>query len=36
MINGKYRVLGRNFEDRFRVADIVIAHERAQAGAPAP
>ena len=36
MINGKYRVLGRNFEDRFRVADIVIAHERAQAGVPAP
>jgi protein dithiol oxidoreductase (disulfide-forming) len=37
MINGKYRVLGRTFEDRFRVADIIIAHERAQAaGAAAP
>jgi protein dithiol oxidoreductase (disulfide-forming) len=36
MINGKYRVLGRSFEDRFRVADIIIAHERAQAGAAAP
>lgn len=36
-INGKYRVLGRSAEDRLRVADALIAYERAQAaGAAAP
>lgn len=35
MINGKYRVLGRSFEDKFRVADTIIAYERAQAAVPA-
>jgi thiol:disulfide interchange protein DsbA len=35
MVNGKYRVLGRSFEDRFRIVDALIAHERAQAAAPA-
>lgn len=36
-VNGKYRVLGRNAEDRLRVADALIAYERAQAaGAAAP
>jgi protein dithiol oxidoreductase (disulfide-forming) len=34
MINGKYRVLGRSFDDRFRIADAIIAHERARAVAP--
>ena len=36
-VNGKYRVLGRSAEDRLRVADALIAFERAQAaGAAAP
>ena len=36
-VNGKYRVLGRSAEDRLRVADALIAYERAQAaGAAAP
>lgn len=34
-INGKYRVLGRSAEDRLRVADALIAHERAQASGAA-
>jgi thiol:disulfide interchange protein DsbA len=36
MVNGKYRVLGRSFEDRFRIVDALIAHERAQSAATAP
>lgn len=39
IVNGKYMALGRNFEDRFRVVNALIAHERAQAAAaqaPAP
>lgn len=36
MINGKYRVLGgRSWEQRLQIADALIAHERAQAAAPA-
>lgn len=36
-VNGKYRVLGRSAEDRLRVADALIAYERAQAaGAATP
>lgn len=31
IINGKYKVEGRTFEDKVRIADILIAHERAQA-----
>jgi protein dithiol oxidoreductase (disulfide-forming) len=34
-INGKYRVLGRSAEDRLRVADALIAYERAQASGAA-
>jgi protein dithiol oxidoreductase (disulfide-forming) len=36
MVNGKYRVLGRDFDDRFRVLNAIIAHERAQTAASAP
>ncbi len=36
MINGKYRVLGKSWEQRLGIADALIAHERAQAAAPAP
>lgn len=36
MVNGKYRVLGgRSWEQRLQIADALIAHERAQAAAPA-
>ena len=35
MVNGKYRVLGRNFEDKLRIADAIIAHERTRTAAPA-
>ena len=36
MVNGKYRVLGdRSWEQRLQIADVLIAHERAQAAAPA-
>ncbi len=36
MVNGKYRVLGgRSWEERLSIADALIAHERAQAAAPA-
>ena len=35
MVNGKYRVLGRSFDDRFRIADALIAYERGQAAASA-
>lgn len=35
MINGKYRVLGQNFDDKFRIADAIIAHERARTAASA-
>ena len=35
MVNGKYRVLGRNsWEERLAIADALIAYERAQAVAP--
>lgn len=34
-VNGKYRVLGRNPQERFRIVDALIAHERAQGGAAA-
>lgn len=43
MVNGKYIALGRTMEDRFRVLDALVAHERnlaaaaqAPAAAPAP
>ena len=36
IINGKYRVLGKSWEQRLGIADALIAHERAQAAAPAP
>ena len=35
MINGKYRVLGQNFDEKFRIADAIIAHERTRTAAPA-
>lgn len=35
MVNGKYRVLGRNREASLGIADALIAHERTQASAPA-
>ena len=35
MINGRYRVLGQNFDDKFRIADAIIAHERTRTAAPA-
>lgn len=36
MVNGKYRVLGdRSWEQRLQIANALIAHERAQAAAPA-
>ncbi len=36
MVNGKYRVLGgRSWEERLVIANALIAHERAQAAAPA-
>jgi thiol:disulfide interchange protein DsbA len=31
IVNGKYRVLGRNFEDMLRIADALVARERAAA-----
>lgn len=39
IVNGKYMALGRNFEDRFRVVDALVQHERTRAAAtqaPAP
>ena len=35
MVNGKYRVLGRSWDERLVIADALIAHERTQAAAPA-
>lgn len=35
MVNGKYRVLGRTWDERLVIADALVAHERAQATAPA-
>lgn len=35
IINGKYRVTGRTWEDRLRIADAIIAHERANSTTPA-
>lgn len=35
IINGKYRVTGRTWEDRLRIADAIIAHERMRSVAPA-
>jgi thiol:disulfide interchange protein DsbA len=35
IVNGKYRVTGRTWEDRLRIADTIIAHERANSATPA-
>ncbi len=35
VVNGKYKVTGRTSEDVLRIADTLIAYERAQASAPA-
>lgn len=35
IVNGKYRVLGRSWEQRLMIANVLIAHERARAAAPA-
>ncbi len=35
IVNGKYRVLGRSWEQRLMIANALIAHERASAAAPA-
>jgi thiol:disulfide interchange protein DsbA len=35
IVNGKYRVLGRTWDDRLLIASRLIAHERARAAAPA-
>jgi protein dithiol oxidoreductase (disulfide-forming) len=35
IVNGKYRVTGRTWEDRLRIADAIIAHERANSATPA-
>jgi thiol:disulfide interchange protein DsbA len=35
VINGKYKVIGRTSEDVLRIAEVLIAHERAQANAGA-
>jgi protein dithiol oxidoreductase (disulfide-forming) len=35
MVNGKYSAIGRSPDERLRVADVLIAYERAQATAPA-
>ncbi|MNP76296.1 Thiol:disulfide interchange protein DsbA precursor [compost metagenome] len=29
VVNGKYRILGRNFDDTLRIADQLVARERA-------
>lgn len=36
VVDGKYRVLGRSYEDMLRIADALIARERAGRGAAAP
>lgn len=33
MVNGKYMALGQTPQDRFRIVDVLIAHERAQSAA---
>jgi thiol:disulfide interchange protein DsbA len=35
MVNGKYRVLGRSWDERLAIADALVAHERAAAPAAA-
>ena len=34
IVNGKYRVKGRSWEDLLRIADVLIAHERTAAATP--
>ena len=37
VVNGKYKVIGKSFEDSLRITDHLVAQERAKAGAaPAP
>ncbi|TXH66526.1 MAG: thiol:disulfide interchange protein DsbA/DsbL [Lysobacteraceae bacterium] len=36
IVNGKYKVEGRSFEDKVRIADILIAHERGQGASATP
>ncbi|UNK48058.1 thiol:disulfide interchange protein DsbA/DsbL [Lysobacter sp. S4-A87] len=36
LINGKYKVVGKSFEDSLRIADHLVAQERAKSAAPAP
>lgn len=36
VVNGKYKVTGRNFEDTLRITDHLVAQERARAGSAAP
>ncbi len=36
VVNGKYKVKGRSFEDMLRITDHLVAAERARAGAAAP
>ncbi|HEY5849206.1 MAG TPA: thiol:disulfide interchange protein DsbA/DsbL [Lysobacter sp.] len=36
VINGKYKVVGKSFEDSLRIADHLVAQERAKSAAPAP
>lgn len=36
IVNGKYRVLGRSYEDILRITDALVARERATQGAAAP
>ncbi len=36
VVNGKYKVVGKSFEDSLRIADHLVAQERAKSAAPAP
>ena len=36
VVDGKYRVLGRSYEDMLRITDALIARERAARGGAAP
>ena len=36
VVDGKYRVLGRSYEDMLRITDALIARERAARGGTAP
>ncbi|MGO4222251.1 thiol:disulfide interchange protein DsbA/DsbL [Lysobacter sp. TAF61] len=36
VINGKYKVVGKSFEDSLRITDHLVAAERAKSAAPAP